>query len=49
MVLGVKKPFASAGEVRDMSSVPELGSHPEEGDGYPLQWSCLDKSTDRGL
>ena len=36
---------ASAG---DLSSVPELGRPPGEGDGSPLQYSCLENSMDRG-
>ena len=33
---------------RDASSVPESGRSPEEGNGYPLQYSCLENSMDRG-
>ena len=29
-------------------SVPGLGRSPEEGNGYPLQDSCLENSMDRG-
>ena len=29
-------------------SIPGLGRSPGEGNGYPLQCSCLDKSMDRG-
>ena len=29
-------------------SVPGLGRSPEEGNGYPLQYSCLENSMDRG-
>ena len=32
----------------DPDSVPGLGRSPEEGDGYPLQYSCLENSMDRG-
>ena len=28
--------------------IPEMGSSPGEGNGYPLQYSCLENSTDRG-
>ena len=31
-----------------MSSVPGLGRSPEEGNGNPLQYSCLENSMDRG-
>ena len=33
----------------DPDSVPGLGRSPEEGDGYPLQYSCLENSMDRGV
>ena len=29
-------------------SMPELGRSPGERNGYPLQYSCLENSTDRG-
>ena len=29
-------------------SIPELGRSPGEGNGYPLQYSCLENSMDRG-
>ena len=32
----------------DPGSIPGSGSSPGEGDGYPLQYSCLENSTDRG-
>ena len=28
--------------------IPELGRSPGEGNGYPLQYSCLQNSMDRG-
>ena len=31
-----------------MSSVPELGRSPGEGNGNPLQYSCLGNPMDRG-
>ena len=34
--------------VEDMGSIPGLGRPPGEGDGYPLQVSCLENSIDRG-
>ena len=34
--------------VRDPSSIPWLGRFPEEGNGYPFQYSCLENSMDRG-
>ena len=41
----VKNPPASAG---DAASVPELGRSSGEGNGNPLQYSCLEKPMDRG-
>ena len=32
----------------DLSSVPGLGRSPGEGNVYPLQYSCLENSMDRG-
>ena len=32
----------------DSGSVPGLGRSPGEGNGYQLQYSCLEKPTDRG-
>ena len=29
-------------------SIPGLGRYPGEGDGNPLQYSCLENSMDRG-
>ena len=31
-----------------LGSLPGLGRSPREGNGYSLQYSCLEKSTDRG-
>ena len=44
-------PGGSAGEesacnVGDLGSIPGLGRSPEEGNGYPLQYSGLENSTD---
>ena len=32
----------------DLGSIPGLGRCPEEGNGYPLQYSGLENSMDRG-
>ena len=32
----------------DLGSIPGLGRSPGEGNGYPLQYSCLENSIDRG-
>ena len=44
----VKNLPASAGEARDMVSVPGSGISPGVGNGNPLQYSCLENSMDRG-
>ena len=41
----VKNLPANAG---DLASIPVLRRSPGEGNGYPLQYSCLEKSMDRG-
>ena len=38
----------SACNAGDLSSVPGLGRSPGEGNGDPLQYSCLENSMDRG-
>ena len=48
MLLVIKNPLASAGDARDESSIPGSGRSPGEGNGYPLQYSCLENSMDRG-
>ena len=40
-----KNPPASVG---DMGSIPGLGGSPGEGNGNPLQYSCLENSMDKG-
>ena len=40
----VKNPPADAGEA---GSIPGLGTSPEEGNGNPFQYSCLENSMDR--
>ena len=44
----VKNPPASAGDIRDVGSVPRLGRSPGDGNGCPLQYSCLENPMDRG-
>ena len=39
----------SACDAGDQGSIPGLGSSYGEGDGNPLQYSCLENSTDRSL
>ena len=38
----------SACNVGDLGSIPGLGRSPGEGKGYPIQYSCLENSKDRG-
>ena len=38
----------SACNAWDLSLIPGLGRSPEEGNGYALQYSCLENSMDRG-
>ena len=45
LVAQVKNPPANAG---DMGSIPGSGKSPGGGNGNPLQYPCLEKSTDRG-
>ena len=48
MVLVVKNPPANAGDAGDTGLIPGLGRSPGEEHGNPLQYSCLENSTDRG-
>jgi len=41
----VKNPLANSG---DPGSIPGLGRSPGEGNGDPLQYSCLGNPMDRG-
>ena len=38
----------SACNAGDLVLVPVVGRSPGEGNGYPLQYSCLENSMDRG-
>ena len=38
----------SSCNARDPGSIPGLGRSPREGNGYPLQYSCLENSIERG-
>ena len=44
----VKNPPASAGDVRDTSSIPGSGRSPGGRHGSPLQYSCLENPVDGG-
>ena len=39
---------ASAYNVGDLGSIPGLGRSPREGNGNPLQYSCLENPIDGG-
>ena len=40
---------ASACNVGDQGSIPGVGRSPEEGNGNPLQYSCLENPMDGGF
>ena len=46
MALIVKSLPANIGDARDTGLIPGLGRSPEEGNGYPLQYSGLENSMD---
>ena len=48
VMLFVKNLLANAGDVKDMGLIPGLGRSSAEGNGSPLQYSCLGNLTDRG-
>ena len=48
VALVVKNPPASAGDVRDSSSIPWWGRCPGGGHGNPPQYSCQENPRDRG-
>ena len=43
----VKNLPANAGDTRDTGLIPGLGRSPGEGNGKPLQYSCLENPMDR--
>ena len=45
----VKNLPANAGDSGNEGSIPGLGRSPGEGNGNPLQYSCLGNSMDRGV
>ena len=45
----VKHLPANAGNIRDVDSIPGSGRSPGGGHGNPLQYSCLENPTDRGV
>ena len=48
VALVVKNLTANAGDIRDTGSIPGLERSPGEGNGYLLQYSCLENPMDRG-
>ena len=48
VALVVKNPPVYAGDIRDAGSIPGSGRSPGEGNGNPLQYSCLENPMDRG-
>ena len=46
--LVVKNPPANAGDITDVGSIPRLRRPPGEGNGNPLQCSCVENPMDRG-
>ena len=46
--LGRSEGKESAYNVGDLGSIPRSGRSPGEGNGYPLQYSCLENSMDTG-
>ena len=48
MMLVIKKPPVNAGDTRDNVYDPWAGKIPGEGNGNPLQYSCLENPMDRG-
>ena len=49
VVLVVNNPLANAGNVRDEGLITGSGRSPREGNGNPLQYSCLDNPMDYRL
>ena len=41
-----KESACSAGDTGDINLIPGLGRYPGEGNGNPLQYSCLENPTD---
>ena len=49
VALVLKNLPANARDERDMGLIPGLGRSPGEGNDYPLQYSCLENSMERGV
>ena len=48
MTQTVKNMPANAGDIRDTGLIPGSGRSPGQGNGNPLQYSCLENSKGRG-
>ena len=46
--LSCKASACNAGDAGDSGLIPGSGRSPREGNGYPLQCSCLENPMDRG-
>ena len=44
----LKNPSANAGDTRDASLIPGSGRSPGEGNGNPVQYSCLENPHEQG-
>ena len=49
MWLSGKESACTAGPAGNLGSIYGLGKSPREGNGNPLQYSCLENPTDRGI
>ena len=45
----VENPFANAGDIKDVGSIPGLERSPGGGHSNPLWYSCLENPMDRGV
>ena len=48
VALVVKNPPGNARDIRDVGSIPGSKRSPGDGNGNPLQYSCLGNAMDRG-
>ena len=48
VALVIKNPSTNAGDLREVSLIPESGRSPEGVHGNPLQYSSLENPADRG-
>ena len=48
MILVMKSPSVSAGDIRDVGLIPGSGRSLRGGHGNPLQYPCLENPMDRG-